>query len=352
MHTARDVERVLGKARAELDDLPVLLSEAGAKALERLAQRAHELTKRHFGDVVQLFTPLYISNYCDNRCRYCSFARQYDVERRHLEPAQIRAECERIAATGMRHVLLLTGESRRKAPPEYLADAVRVCAEFFSAIAIEVYPLEQQEYAALVQAGVDSLTLYQEVYDRKVYAGLHEGGPKSDYDYRYATPERACEAGMHAVTVGPLLGLAEPVSEVVAAARHLDALRRKYPGVEFSIALPRMRPLVADFPIAFPVTDRQYVQFLTALRVVFPTVGLTVSTRESRAFRNAILPMGVTKMSAGVSTAVGGRADGDSSTAQFEIADTRTLEEMRRDLMKMGYQPVMQDWSHRYLIAD
>lgn len=341
----KNVERVLAKVRLDELDFLALLSDAASGMLEPMAQRAHELTRRHFGNVVQLFTPLYISNYCENACLYCSFARQYRISRRHLSPAEIGAEAERIAATGMRHILLLTGESRVKAPPEYLAESVDVCRRYFSSIGIEVYPLAQDEYAALIEAGVDALTLYQEVYDRTAYTALHAGGPKQDYEWRLHAPERACAARMRAVTIGALLGLADFRSEAFHVALHLRYLQRTFPGVEVAVSLPRIRPLVSTFPIEHEVNDRGFVQLLTAFRIFHPTAGITVSTRESRRFRDAVLPMGVTKMSAGVSTAVGGRAS-EGSTTQFEIADTRDVARMRADLLRMGYQPVMHDWHH------
>ncbi len=339
------VERVLAKKRLDELDFLTLLSDAACDMLEPMAQRAHALTRHHFGNVVQLFTPLYISNYCDNACLYCSFARQYRIARRHLAPDEIEAEAERIAATGMRHILLLTGESRGKSSPRYLEDAVGVCRRHFSSIGIEVYPLAADEYAALVEAGVDALTLYQEVYDRATYGRLHAGGPKQDYEWRLQAPERACEARMRAVTVGALLGLADHRSEAFHVALHLRYLQRTYPGVEVAVSLPRIRPLVSTFPIEHGVDDRRFVQLLTAFRIFHPTAGITISTRESRQFRDSSLPLGVTRMSAGVSTAVGGRAS-EGSTTQFEISDTRDVAEMRADLLRMGYQPVMHDWHY------
>lgn len=346
--TRSKVEDILARRRLTELDFLALLSDTAGGMLEDMARRAHELTRRHFGQVVQLFTPLYISNYCENGCLYCSFARQNRIDRRHLSIEEIRAEAERISASGMRHILLLTGESRTKAPPKYLVEAVKACGEYFSSIGIEVYPLSRDEYRALVDAGVDLLTLYQEVYDRETYARLHPVGPKHDYDYRLDAPERACRAGIHSVSIGPLLGLADSRREALATALHLRHLQKTYPGTEIGLSLPRMRPLVASFDVEHEVSDRQFVQLLTAFRIAFPTVGITVSTRESRRFRDAVLPMGVTRMSAGVSTAVGGRAS-EGSTTQFEIADTRTVDDMRHDLLRMGYQPVMHDWHHGML---
>ncbi len=342
------VEAVLARSRPDTLDFLTLLSDAAAGMLEPMAQAARALTRRHFGTAVQLFTPLYISNYCENACRYCSFARQYRIDRLHLSLDQIAAEARQIHATGMRHVLVLTGESRSKASPEYLRDAVGVLRPYFSGIGIEVYPLGADEYGMLIGEGVNALTLYQEVYDEDVYAALHQGGPKADYRFRLEAPERACAAGIHALTIGPLLGLADWRREAYHAALHLNYLQRTFPAIELAVSLPRMRPLVREFAIEHPVDDRRFVQILTALRIVFPTVGIVISTRESQRLRDAVLPMGVTRMSAGVSTAVGGRA-GKASTGQFQIADTRDVGRMKTDLLRMGYQPVMHDWHHALL---
>ena len=341
--TPRHVEAVLARSRLTTDDFLVLASDAATASLEPMAQKARSLTRRHFGNAIVLFTPLYVSNYCDNACAYCSFAKQFRISRRHLSLDEVAREADAIAATGMRHVLVLTGESRSKAPVDYLEGVVRTVRQRLSSIGIEVYPMAQDEYARLVSAGVDALTVYQEVYDEDAYRRLHRGGPKSNYEFRLDAPDRACRAGIHAVTVGPLLGLADYRVEAYRAALHVAHLRKAHPSVEVSVALPRMRPLVAEFEVACPVSDRAYVQLLTAFRLVFPTIGITVSTRESQEFRDNILPLGITRMSAGVSTAVGGHA-GEASTAQFEIADTRSVDQMRLDLMRLGFQAVMHDW--------
>lgn len=345
--TSRDVESALAKNRLSTEDFFALISPEAEPYLEELAQRAHLSTVRHFGRAVFLFTPLYVSNYCENTCRYCSFARQFKIQRRHLGHDEIREEAEMIAATGMRHILLLTGESRRKVSLEYLKETVSILSENFASIGIEVYPMSEDEYGELIDAGVDSLTVYQEVYQQDVYAELHKGGPKEDYRFRLDAPERACRRGIHAVTIGSLLGLNDFRVEAFFTARHLQYLLDRYPGTELSVSLPRMRPLVSDFEIRSPVNDRLFVQLLAAFRLVFPTVGITVSTRESAEFRNNILPIGVTKMSAGVSTAVGGHS-GCGSTTQFEIADSRSLSQMKDDLLNRGYQPVMHDWNARF----
>jgi 2-iminoacetate synthase len=338
---------ILSRERIDEQDYLALLSPAATMFLEPMAQKAADLTRRHFGNVVFIFTPLYISNYCDNVCAYCSFGRQHSIRRRHMEIDEIKTGTERIAAMGIRHILVLTGESRRYAPPAYLEAAVTVLRERFSSIAIEVYPLTGDEYGRCIGCGIDGLTIYQETYDRERYHALHQGGPKNDFVFRLDAPERACRAGIRTVTVGALLGIADPVADSFSAVLHAAWLQKQFPGVEVSLSFPRMRPLVADFAPAAVVSDRQLVQMILAARLFLPTAGITVSTRESAIFRNNLLPLGVTRMSAGVSTAVGGHSS-EGGTPQFEIADTRSVRELQRDLEERGFQPVMHDWNTAY----
>jgi 2-iminoacetate synthase len=345
--TASQAERVIDKARlTELDYLTLLSPAAAApQILEMTARRARDITKSRFGDVILLFTPLYVSNICDNRCLYCSFARQNKIKRRHLSLDEVGTEAQRIAATGLRHILMLTGESRKAAPAEYLRDCVSVLREHFSSISIEVYPLDEREYSELVGAGADGLTIYQETYDRAVYASLHEGGPKADFEYRLLAPERGCAAGMRGATVGALLGLARPLRDAFFSGLHARYIADRHPSAEVSASFPRIRPQAGEFKPDFIVDDRTFVQYMTAFRLFMPSAGITVSTRESAAFRDAILPLGPTKMSAGVSTAVG-EASGRASDAQFEIADGRSVDEMRKNLLSKGFQPVIVDWNY------
>jgi len=343
--TASKVERVINKPRLSEIDFLTLLSPAAAGGLEAMARRARDITRSRFGGGVTLFTPLYVSNICDNRCLYCSFAHQNRIKRRHLSLDEVREEASRIAATGLRHILMLTGESRRAAPAEYLRDCVAVLREYFSSISVEVYPLDESEYAELVGAGADGLTVYQETYDRAVYASLHAGGPKADFEYRLLAPERGCAAGMRSVTVGALLGLARPLRDAFFSGLHARHILDRHPSVEVSASFPRIRPQAGEFEPEFTVDDRTFVQYMTAFRLFMPSAGITVSTREPAAFRDAILPLGPTKMSAGVSTAVGGRG-GRPSDAQFEIADGRSVEEMKKDLLSYGFQPVLVDWNY------
>ncbi len=346
--TASQIERVIDKPRLTELDYLTLLSPAASKpdVLELTARRAQSLTRCRSGNAIQLFTPLYVSNICDNRCPYCSFAHQNKIKRRHLKMDEVRAEAERIAATGLRHILMLTGESRRAAPLEYLRDCVSVLREYFSSISIEVYPLDGREYSELVAAGADGLTIYQETYDRAIYAQLHEGGPKADFEYRLSAPERGCAAGMRYVTVGALLGLAQSLKDTFFSGLHARYIAERHPSVEVGASFPRIRPQAGEeFKPDFTVDDRTFVQYMTALRLFMPSAGITVSTRESAPFRDAVLPLGPTKMSAGVSTAVGG-SGGRASDAQFEIADGRSVEEMKENLISRGFQPVLVDWNY------
>jgi 2-iminoacetate synthase len=293
-----------------------------------------------------LFTPLYISNYCENVCAYCSFCCTHTIDRRKLTLKEIKQAAKKIAATGMRNVLLLTGEAPKKTPLSYLGDAVDILKEHFASITLEIYPLAGEGYRQLIGHGVDGLTMYQEVYDPQLYRTYHCGGPKEDYAYRLDTPERALQENMRAVTVGPLLGLGDPVPEIFMAALHAAYLWKKYPAAELSVSLPRLRPLSGEFAQPFEIDDVLFVRMLIALRLFLPAAGITISTRERAQFRNALLPLGVTKMSAGVSTAVGGHLD-SSSVGQFEIADLRSVPEVRDDLLQRGFQPVMHDWNSK-----
>jgi 2-iminoacetate synthase len=343
--TARQVERALSKGRLDEHDYLALLSPAAAGYLEQMARRARDITRAQFGNTILLFTPIYVSNICDNFCPYCSFAHQNKITRRHLTIDEVRKEAEHIASTGMRHILMLTGESRKGAPVQYIKDCVSVMKEFFSSIAIEVYPLDKDEYAELVKCGADGLTIYQETYDRSVYADLHRGGPKENFDYRLSAPERACLAGIRSVTVGALLGLAPPLREAFFSGLHAHYLRDAFPSLEISASFPRLRPQVGKFETVHGVDDRTLVQYMTAFRIFMPSAGITVSTRESASLRDSILPLGPTKMLAGVNTAVGA-ATGEASEAQFEIADGRSVDKMQKDLLTHGFQPVMVDWNY------
>jgi 2-iminoacetate synthase len=338
------IDRILGKPHITIKDYCALLSDAADGRLEQMAQRAAQTTRNQFGSAIILFTPMYISNFCSNNCPYCSFAHHHDIVRTHLTLGEIEIEARRISETGIRHILVLTGEAPDKAPPDYIEEAVAVLRRYFSSVAIEIYPLSTEGYRRLVEAGADMLTLYQETYHRETYERLHKNGPKADYAFRIDAPERGCRAGMRAVTVGALFGLFDWRSDAFYTALHAEYLQKKYPSIEVGVSFPRLRPQAGSFTSTHFIDDRQFVKMLTALRIFLPSVGITLSTRESRQFRSAVLPLGVTRMSAGVSTSVGGHS-GHDSTPQFEIADDRDVAAICTDLLAAGFQPVMHDWN-------
>lgn len=341
--TDTDVSRALGARKPDERDLAALLSPAAGRRLEELAQRAQQVTKAQFGSVIQLFTPIYVSDYCVNHCEYCSFSSIYDFPRRKLNMEEVEREAAHIAATGIRHILLLTGESRKDSPVSYLKECVEVLRRHFDSIGIEVNPLSAAEYRELGAAGVDSLTLFQEVYDKEVYSRLHIKGPKRNFRARIDAPERGCAAGFRSVTIGALLGLHEWRQEAFLAASHAQYLQSRYPDCEVSLSIPRFRPYLGDYNPESDVTDRALVQAMLAYRLYLPRAGITLSTREPAPLRDKLIHLGVTKMSAGVSTAVGGHGDA-SGTPQFEISDERSVEEIRDMLYRNGLQPVFKDW--------
>lgn len=359
-----------------------LLSPVAADYLERAALAAQHVTLRNFGRAVQLFTPLYLSNYCTNRCVYCGFNAGNAIRRSMLTLEDIKAEGACIAATGLRHILLLTGDAPKKAGPQYIADAARCLRAFFPGIGIEVYSLTEEEYAFLRASGVDSMTMFQETYNPELYASLHPSGPKRDFYFRLEAPGRAASAGMRSVNIGALLGLDDWRRDAFLTGLHASWLQERYPGVETAVSVPRMRPHAGSFNDVRPVRDRDLVQVILALRLFLPMSGITVSTRERPALRDRLIPLGVTKVSAGVSTAVGGHVStqgsshgspgnmrapvevmparaGESDTldnakqalscagqnvGQFEIADSRSVDEVATAIRKMGYQPIFKHW--------
>jgi len=327
------------------EDFWVLLSPEADAYLEAMARRARELTLQHFGKTVQLFTPLYLSNYCINRCIYCGYNAGHSIARRKLSLSEVEEEARAIAATGLKHILILTGESPEHSPVAYIKDCVAVLRPYFSSISMEVYPLSAEDYGKLIAAGVDGMTLFQEVYDEAVYHRLHLAGPKQDFRFRLEAPERAGKAGMRTIGIGALLGLNDWRSEAFFTGMHADYLQRNFPAAEVSVSLPRLCPQTGNFQPISPVSERQLVQIMLAIRIYLPRVGITISTRERQGFREHLVGLGVTKMSAGVSTAVGGHAvHCDEDPGQFQISDRRSVAEIYRVITEMGYKPVLKDW--------
>lgn len=340
-----DIARVLEKEKLSPHDFLVLLSPRARDHLEAMARKAHQLTVQYFGRTIQLFIPLYISNYCSNECLYCGFNRRNRIERQKLSLTQIEAEARSIAATGMQHLLLLTGEAREVTPLAYLEDAVGLLKTYFASVAIEMFPMEEDEYGRLKAAGVDGLTLYQEVYDRQRYDMLHTAGKKTDYRLRLDAPERGARAGFRMVNIGALVGLGEVRQEAFFSGLHAKYLEDNYLQTEISLSLPRFNPAEGDYAPEYAADDATYVQFVTALRCFLPRAGITVSTRETAAFRDHLIRLGVTRFSAGSCTGVGGYAQTDSAgTPQFEITDQRSVGQVVQAIKAHGYQPVYKDW--------
>jgi 2-iminoacetate synthase len=339
------IERSLSKDKLGTTDFLNLLSPKAAAYLEPMAQKAHRLTIQHFGKTIQLFIPLYISNHCSNQCAYCGFNHKNNIIRRTLSLQEIEAEAQAIALTGMRHVLFLTGESPCHTPMDYLIQGAKCLKRYFASVSIEIFPLDEADYHCLQQAGVDGMTLFQETYDQDIYRKVHLAGRKTDYRYRLDAPERGARAGFRMINIGALLGLSEPRREMFFTGLHSRYLEDRYLETEISYSLPRFNETEGSFQPDFQVDDRTFVQFMTALRLFSPKAGITISTRENAQFRDRLLNLGATRYSAGSCTGVGGYAEVNRSQShQFEITDTRCIDEVVAAIIGNGYQPVYKDW--------
>lgn len=342
--TATDVDRALNKDDLNEQDLLALLSPAAGERLEEMAQKARRLTMQNFGNVISLYAPLYLTDYCVNKCAYCSFSFDNDFPRRKLTALEIDQEARALRGMGIQHVILLTGESRIHSSVSYLVESARILRKHASSIAIEVQPLDTEEYHQLFQAGVDGLTVYQEVYNEEVYKEIHIKGPKRNYRYRLDAPERGCQAGMRSINIGALLGMDNWRKEVFFTALHARYLQKKYIETEIAVSFPRIRPNLGGFEPRVNVEDKDLVQAMLAFRLFMPRAGITLSTREEAELRDHLIKLGVTKMSAASSTVVGGYANKKEDNSQFEISDTRSVEEVKDRLKELGYQPISKDW--------
>lgn len=342
--TGNQVERVLAKDRLDEFDYLTLLSPVAENYLEEMATKANRITKCQFGKSILLFTPMYLSSFCVNRCVYCGFNAGNKIERKKLSYDEVETEAKRIAESGLKHILILTGEAKAKAGMDYLTECCRILSKYFTSISIEIQPLSTDNYVEMVKAGVDSLIVYQETYNEILYDRLHLEGPKKNYMFRLDAPERGAKAKMRSVSIGALLGLDEWRPESFFTGLHASYLQSKYNDMEVGVSFPRMRPHSGSYEPEFPVNDRNMVQLITALRLFIPRAGITMSTRENEAFRNNALNLGVTKVSAGSSTVVGGHTLEEESTAQFDISDERSVVEMADALTGLGFQPVYKDW--------
>ncbi len=347
--TGSDVERALSREHPDVRDLAALLSPAAASYLEPLARKAHSLTVQRFGRNILLYAPLYLSNLCSNGCRYCGFSAENRLARRTLNPAEIQREARILYDQGFRHVLLLTGEAPESVDDAFIAAAVRQVKPLFSSIGIEVYPMEVAAYRQMVEAGVDALTLYQETYDRELYAELHPFGRKRDFDWRLAGPERGGAAGLRRIGIGSLLGLGDWRTEGFFTALHGLYLGKHFWRSQLTIGLPRIRPADGGFQPLHPVSDPQMVQLICALRLLLPDAGLVLSTRESAALRDNLIPLGITQMSAGSCTAPGGYGEAEEGGRQFAIDDERSPETVAATIRAQGYEAVWKDWDAAFL---
>lgn len=343
--TRRQVLAALEREHLNLKDYALLLSPAAGECLEELAARAKAETASHFGNAVCLFTPLYIANYCENHCVYCGFNCQNKIHRGRLEPDEVAQELDAIAATGLREILLLTGESRHMSDVSYIGEAVKLAAERFSTVGIEIYPLNTEEYAYLHRCGADFVSVYQETYDPVRYEQMHRSGPKRVFPYRLNAQERALRGGMRGVAFGALLGLSDFRRDAFATGVHAWLLQRKYPHAEISFSVPRLRPYInREDNNPGGVREAQLLQVMLAYRLLMPFAGITISTRERAGFRDHIVGLAATKISAGVKVGVGGHEEEQKGDEQFEISDPRSVEAVRDMLLARGLQPVYTDY--------
>ena len=352
-YTAKDVKIALEHETCTIEDFKALLSPAALSYLEQMAQRARFETSKHFGNTVYLFTPLYIANYCENYCVYCGFNCYNHINRMKLSMEQIEKEMKVIADSGMEEILILTGESRAQSNINYIGEACKLARKYFRMVGLEIYPVNTDEYKYLHECGADYVTVFQETYDTEKYEQLHLLGAKRVWPYRFDAQERALKGGMRGVAFSALLGLSDFRKDALASALHVYYLQRKYPHAEMSLSCPRLRPIINNDKInPLDVHEKQLCQIICAYRIFLPFVGITVSSRESAEFRNGIVKIAATKVSAGVSTGIGDheskysgkKSDEVQGDEQFEIDDSRSLEKMYKDIADEGLQPVLNDY--------
>ena len=351
-YTATDVLRALEKDTCSVEDFKALLSPAAEPFLEKMAEKAKYETSKHFGNTVYLFTPLYIANYCENYCVYCGFNCYNQINRKKLNYEEIEHEMKVIADSGIEEILMLTGESRKVSDVEYIGEACKLASRYFKNVGLEIYPLNSDEYKYLHECGADYVTVFQETYDSDKYETLHLMGHKRVFPYRFEAQERALMGGMRGVGFSALLGLADFRKDAFASALHVYYLQRKYPYAEYSLSCPRLRPIINNDRInPLDVGERQLCQVLCAYRIFLPYVGITVSSREQKHFRDGIVKIAATKVSAGVSTGIGdheskytGKDNGNAGDEQFEISDGRSFDQMYADMTDEGMQPVLNDY--------
>lgn len=346
-YTANDVKRALNKENVSLDDFGALLSPVALNFLEEMAKKAKLETRKHFGNSVTLFTPLYIANYCENNCVYCGFNCKNKIHRGKLNFDEIRSEMETIAKTGLKEILILTGESRNMSSVEYIGEAVKIAKEYFSTIGIEIYPVNSDEYSYLHKCGADYVSVYQETYSKECYAEKHLSGSKRVFPYRFYAQERAILGGMRGVGFGVLLGLDDFRKDAFSAGAHAYLIQKKYPYAEISFSVPRIRPYINNEKSnPRDVHEKQLLQVMLAYRLLMPFAGVTISTRERAGFRDNVIGMVATKISAGVKVGVGGHEGDNKGDEQFEISDPRSVKEVNDAIKSFGLQPIYTDTSY------
>ena len=345
-YTASDVIRAIESDSCSLEDFKALLSPAAEPFLEQIARKARLETRKHFGNSAYFFTPIYISNYCENYCIYCGFNCHNKIKRAKLSMEEIHEEMKAIAETGLEEILILMGESRKASDVKYIGEACKIAKKYFKNIGIEVYPMNSDEYRYLRECGADYVTVFQETYNSDKYETLHLAGHKRIFPYRFNAQERALMGGMRGVAFAALLGLDDFRKDALGTGMHAYLIQRKYPWAEISISCPRLRPIINNASInPKDVHEKQLLQIMCAYRIFLPFAGMTISTRERAEFRDNVVGLAATKISAGVSTGIGSHSESeDKGDAQFEIADTRGLEEIYESLKKRGIQPVMNDY--------
>lgn len=347
---AADVMSSADREEKSLQDIKILLSEKSTSHLPAMALKAKELTARHFGNNINLYIPMYVSNECSNSCRYCGFNINSPVERKTLTTEEAGREMENIAKTGMKNILILTGEHPQKAGVSYIEEIVKIASGLFTQISLEVFAMDTPDYERLVKAGATGLYIYQETYNRDIYAKLHQKGPKSDFDFRLSAPERAAEAGFRSVGIGALLGLDDPLRDMFMLFGHAKYLMKKSWRTDIGLSFPRITEARGTNVNLHPVSEKMLAQYIIAARLCLERAGIALSTRESAEFRDNMTGLGVTKMSAGSKTSPGGYeiCSEEPSGEQFSVHDTRNVEEVAAAIRLKGYYAVFKDWEKTF----
>ena len=343
--TAKDVQNALNKDRIDFYDYAALLSPAALPFLEKMAEKAQLCTRKQFGNTIALFTPIYIANYCENQCVYCGFNCKNKIHRAKLNMEEIKKEYQAIAATGLKEILILTGESRSMSGIEYIGEAVELAKKYFSLIGLEIYPVEVDEYKYLHEKGADFVTVFQETYNTETYKKVHLAGQKSIFPYRINAQERAILGGMRGVGFGALLGLDDFRHDAFCVGVHATLIQRKYPHAEIAVSVPRLRPYInGEETNPRDVHEKELLQVMCAYRLLMPFASITISTRERSDFRNNAVNICATKISAGVSVGIGGHSEKEKGDEQFEISDPRSVDEVVDALHQYGLQPSFNDY--------